>query len=72
MGMTVAEKILAAHTGKKKVSPGDLVQAKVDLVMMNDITGAISVREFRKGSQNHARLCVDVSIVTRIRRFLEN
>ena len=48
MGMTVAEKILAAHTGKKKVSPGDLVQAKVDLVMMNDITGAISVREFRK------------------------
>ena len=31
-----------------------------------------SVREFRKGSQNHARLCVDITIVTRIRRFLEN
>lgn len=31
-----------------------------------------SVREFRKKSQNHARLCVDVRIVTRIRRFLED
>ena len=31
-----------------------------------------SVREFRKKSQNHARLCVDVRVVTRVRRFLED
>ena len=48
MGMTIAEKILAAHSGRKQVSPGDLLNVKVDLVMCNDITGALSVREFRK------------------------
>ena len=35
MGMTLAEKILAAKCGKKEVSPGDLINAKVDLEMAN-------------------------------------
>jgi 3-isopropylmalate/(R)-2-methylmalate dehydratase large subunit len=46
--MTLAEKILAAHTGKKEVSPGDFINCKVDVVLSNDITAPIAIREFRK------------------------
>ena len=46
MGMTLAEKILAAHSGKKSVSPGDLINVKVDLVMANDVTAPIAIRQF--------------------------
>ena len=48
MGMTLAEKILAAHSGKKEVSPGDLITVKVDLVMANDITAPIAIEQYRK------------------------
>src|SRR3990170_2477413 len=48
MGMTLAEKILAAHSGKKEVSPGDLLNVKVDLVMANDVTAPIAIEQFRK------------------------
>ena len=48
MGMTLAEKILAVKCGKKEVSPGDLINAKVDLVMANDITAPIAIRQFEK------------------------
>ena len=48
MGMTIAEKILAAHSGRKEVSPGDLINVKVDLVMANDITAPIAIEQFRK------------------------
>jgi 3-isopropylmalate/(R)-2-methylmalate dehydratase large subunit len=46
--MTITEKILAAHCGKKAVSPGELINAKVDLVLANDITAPIAIREFKK------------------------
>lgn len=46
--MTVAEKILAAHTGRKSVQPGEFVNVTVDLVMTTDGTGLISVRQFQK------------------------
>ena len=46
--MTIAEKILAAHTGKKKVSPGEFINVRVDLIMANDITAPIAIREFRR------------------------
>ena len=48
MGMTLAEKILAAHSGKKEVAAGDLINVKVDLVMANDITAPIAIEQFRK------------------------
>ena len=38
MGMTITEKILAKHCGKDKVEPGELINAKLDLVMCHDIT----------------------------------
>ena len=44
--MTLAEKILAAHSGKDKVSPGEFLNVRVDLVMANDITAPIAIREF--------------------------
>ena len=46
--MTLAEKILAAHADKKRVSPGDFINARVDLVMANDITAPIAIREFQR------------------------
>jgi len=46
--LTVAEKILAAHTGRKSVQPGEFVNVPVDLVMTTDGTGLISVRQFQK------------------------
>ncbi len=46
--MTLAEKILAAHCGRKRVSPGELINVKVDLVLANDITAPIAIREFRR------------------------
>jgi len=46
--MTLAEKILAAHAGEKKVSPGDFINVKLDLILANDITAPITIREFKK------------------------
>lgn len=46
--MNLVEKILAAHSGKTQVSPGDFINAKVDLVLANDITAPIAVKEFKK------------------------
>ncbi|UNC90626.1 3-isopropylmalate dehydratase large subunit [Candidatus Contubernalis alkaliaceticus] len=48
MGMTAAEKIIAAHAGKDIVKPGELVKAKVDLILGNDITAPVAIREFNK------------------------
>ncbi len=46
--MNLAEKILAAHAGKKVVSPGEFINASVDLVLSNDITAPIAINEFRR------------------------
>jgi 3-isopropylmalate/(R)-2-methylmalate dehydratase large subunit len=46
--LTLTEKILAAHADKKRVSPGDFINVRVDLVMANDITAPIAIREFRR------------------------
>src|SRR3972149_412647 len=46
--MTLAEKILAAHAGKKKVSPGELINVKADMVLSNDITAPIAIKEFKR------------------------
>lgn len=44
--MNIAEKILAAHSGQEKVHPGELVNVRVDLILANDITAPIAIREF--------------------------
>ena len=46
--MTITEKRLAAHCGRDEVHPGDLINARVDIVLANDITAPIAIREFEK------------------------
>ena len=46
--MTITEKILAAHAGLPEVEPGQLVNCALDLVLANDVTAPIAIREFRK------------------------
>jgi 3-isopropylmalate/(R)-2-methylmalate dehydratase large subunit len=46
--VTITEKILAIHAGREQVSAGELINAKVDLVLANDITAPISITEFKK------------------------
>lgn len=46
--MTITEKIFAVHSGRKEVSAGELVNAKVDLILANDITAPIAIQEFKK------------------------
>ena len=48
MGMTITEKILAAHSDQEKVEPGQLIQAKVDIALANDITLPLALEPFRK------------------------
>jgi len=48
MGMTMTQKILAAHAGLEKVVPGQLIKAKLDLVLGNDVTTPVAVNEFKK------------------------
>lgn len=48
MSMTATEKILARHAGMEFVEPGELIEADVDLVLMNDITGPVAIKEFEK------------------------
>jgi len=48
MGMTIAEKILAAHAGLDEVTPGELVDVEVDLVLANDITAPIAIKELER------------------------
>ncbi len=46
--MTITEKIFAAHAGLDEVKAGDLITAKVDITLANDITGPVAIKEFRK------------------------
>ncbi|MHB1017906.1 MAG: 3-isopropylmalate dehydratase large subunit [Coriobacteriia bacterium] len=46
--MTITEKILAAHAGLDEVVPGQLIECDLDLVLANDVTAPIAIREFAK------------------------
>lgn len=48
MGLTMTEKILAKGAGRDSVTPGEIVEVAVDLVMTNDITAPLSIAEFKK------------------------
>ncbi len=48
MGMTMTQKILAAHAGLDKVEAGQFIEAKLDMVLGNDITGPVAIKEFEK------------------------
>ena len=48
MGMTMTQKILAAHAGLNKVESGELIMVDLDLVLGNDITSPVAIKEFNK------------------------
>ena len=48
MGMTMTQKILAAHAGLDRVTAGQLIEADLDLVLANDITAPVSIKEMEK------------------------
>jgi len=48
MGQTITEKILAYHAGRDEVSPGELIDARVDLALANDITAPLAIEAFRE------------------------
>jgi len=48
VGQTITEKILAAHSGKDSVTPGELITVKIDLALANDITAPISIKLFEE------------------------
>jgi len=48
MGMTMTQKILAAHAGLCRVVPGQLINARLDIVLGNDITTPVAINEFNK------------------------
>ena len=48
MSMTMTQKILAAHAGLDEVKPGQLIEAKLDMVLGNDITSPVAINEFEK------------------------
>lgn len=52
MGMTMTQKILASHAGLDYVEPGQLINAKLDIVLGNDITTPVAVNEFNKAGFN--------------------
>jgi len=48
MAMTLTEKILAVHAGREQVSPGELIEVRVDLALANDITAPMAIRVFNE------------------------
>jgi len=46
--MTITEKILAAHAGLDEVEPGQLISCSLDIVLANDVTAPIAIREFQR------------------------
>jgi len=83
--MTITEKIIAAHSEKDSVSPGEYVESKVDLVLANDITAPLAIEEFEKAGAkkvfdpdkivlvpDHFTPCKDIKsaeLVKTLRRF---
>lgn len=48
MGMTMTQKILAAHAGLESVTAGQLINAKLDMVLGNDVTSPVAINEMNK------------------------
>ena len=48
MGMTMSQKILAAHAGLSEVKAGQLIEAKLDMVLGNDVTSPVAINVFEQ------------------------
>lgn len=84
MAMTITEKILAAHCGKKQLGSGDLIEANVDLAFGNDITAPVAIDEFHKAGlkkvfdndkvmmlADHFTPCKDIKTAQQVKKMKE-
>lgn len=53
MGMTISQKILAAHAGKDHVEAGELLNCQLDVILGNDVTAPVAIAEFNKLGLKH-------------------
>lgn len=63
MAMTMTQKILAAHAGRKEVMVGEIIMADLDLVLGNDITSPVAINEFNKAGCNCVFDCSKIALV---------
>ncbi len=63
MAMTMTQKILAAHSGRKEVKAGDIIMADLDLVLGNDVTSPVAINEFEKAGCKGIFDCNKVALV---------
>ncbi len=63
MAMTMTQKILAAHSGKESVQKGELIMAKLDLVLGNDVTSPVAIKEFKKAGCDCVFDCKKIALV---------
>ncbi len=63
MGMTASQKILAAHAGLESVRAGQLISAELDLVLANDITGPVAIKEFYKSGAERVKAHDKIALV---------
>lgn len=63
MGMTMTQKILAAHAGLDNVVAGQLIEAKLDMVLGNDVTSPVAINEMNKFAQNSVFDKTKISLV---------
>lgn len=62
LGRTMAEKMMAAASGRERVQVGDVVTARVDLAMANDITAPLAIRQMKSAGANRvfdpSKICI--------------
>lgn len=63
MGMTMTQKILAAHAGLNTVTAGQLIKAKLDLVLGNDITAPVAINEFDRAGFEHVTNSARIALI---------
>ncbi|MCM1545895.1 MAG: 3-isopropylmalate dehydratase large subunit [Clostridiales bacterium] len=63
MGMTASQKILAAHAHLTEVKAGQLISAELDLVLANDITGPVAIKEFKKAGADRVKCSDKIALV---------
>ncbi len=63
MGMTMTQKILAAHAGLESVTAGQLIEANLDMVLANDITAPVAIKEFEKAGATCVKCRDKISLV---------
>lgn len=63
MGMTMSQKILAYHSNLDSVTAGQLILAKLDLSLANDITGPVAIKEFKKSGAQGVKNADKIALV---------